>query len=46
MTTATTTTATPKTAATAKDAIALLRADHQAVSALFADYEKTRSGAK
>ena len=48
MTTMTTTTkisATPKTAA-AKDAIELLRADHKAVSSLFADYEKTRSNAK
>lgn len=27
----------------AKDAIALLKADHEAVSALFAEYEKTRS---
>lgn len=29
-----------------KDAIALLKADHEAVSALFADYEKTHSVAK
>ena len=42
----TTTKTTPKTPATPKDAIALLRADHEAVSALFADYEKTRSDAK
>ena len=40
---------TPKTAAAAKtqpapkDAIALLKADHEAVSQLFAEYEKTRS---
>ena len=40
---------TPKTYAAAKtqpapkDAIALLKADHEAVSQLFADYEKTRS---
>ena len=39
----------PKTAAphkaspTSKDAIALLKADHEAVSLLFAEYEKTRS---
>ena len=39
-------TSTPKTPAAAKDAIALLRADHEAVSGLFADYEKTRSDAK
>jgi len=31
---------------TAKDAIALLKADHAKVSALFADYERTRSPAK
>ena len=30
----------------AKDAIALLKADHEAVSALFADYEKTHSSNK
>jgi hemerythrin superfamily protein len=45
MTTATKTTATPKTPA-AKDAIALLRADHRTVSGLFADYEKTDSRKK
>ena len=39
-------TATPKKPAAAKDAIALLKADHDAVSGLFADYEKTRSDAK
>lgn len=32
-----------KAPATAKDAIALLKADHEAVSQLFAEYEKTRS---
>ena len=32
-----------KTPAAAKDAIALLKADHEAVSQLFAEYEKTRS---
>lgn len=42
----TTTKATPKTPAAAKDATALLKADHAAVSDLFEDYEKTRSGAK
>lgn len=31
------------TAATAKDAIALLKADHEAVSQLFAEFESTRS---
>ena len=46
MTTITKTSATPKTTAAAKDAIGLLRADHQAVSGLFADYEKTRSDVK
>lgn len=45
MTTTTKTPATPKTAA-AKDAIALLKADHGAVSDLFADYEKTDSSKK
>ncbi|HET9977249.1 MAG TPA: hemerythrin domain-containing protein [Burkholderiaceae bacterium] len=44
MTTATKTAARSKSNATAGDAIALLRADHVAVSALFAKYEKT-SGA-
>ena len=33
----------PKTAAVAKDAIALLKADHEAVSHLFAEFEKTHS---
>ena len=42
MTTAKTPTAT-HTAATAKDAIALLKADHEAVSQLFAEFESTRS---
>ena len=46
MTTITKTSATPKTTAAAKDAIGLLRADHKAVSGLFADYEKTRSDVK
>lgn len=46
MTTITKTTATPKTATNAKDAIALLRADHEAVSGLFADYEQTDSSKK
>jgi hypothetical protein len=35
-----------KTTAAAKDAIAMLKADHGAVSALFADYEKTESSKK
>ncbi|MDZ4313540.1 MAG: hemerythrin domain-containing protein [Azonexus sp.] len=39
-------TATPKTPAAAKDAIALLKADHAAVSGLFEDYEKTNSNNK
>jgi len=41
-----TTTKTPaasKAPAAAKDAIALLKADHEAVSQLFAEFEKTRS---
>lgn len=46
MTTTTKTAATPKPTAATKDAIAVLKADHQAVSGLFADYEKTRSDAK
>jgi hemerythrin superfamily protein len=33
-----------KTKPAPKDAIALLKADHEAVSQLFAEYEKTRSG--
>ena len=37
------TAAAPKTQPAPKDAIALLKADHEAVSQLFADYEKTRS---
>lgn len=40
------TAATPKTPPAAKDAIALLKADHEMVSGLFAEYEKTRSVAK
>lgn len=46
MTTATKTTTTPKTPAAAKDAIALLKADHGTVSGLFAAYEKTQSSNK
>lgn len=46
MTTTAKTTTTPKTTAAAKDAIALLRADHETVSGLFADYEKTESSNK
>ena len=34
---------TPKSPALAMDAIALLKADHEAVSLLFAEFEKTRS---
>jgi len=45
MTTTKTATA-PKTPAIAKDAIALLKADHEAVSHLFAEFEKTHSVAK
>lgn len=41
--TATKTTASAKTKPAPKDAIALLKADHAAVSQLFAEYEKTRS---
>ncbi len=41
--TATKTTAAHKAAAPAKDAIGLLKFDHEAVSHLFAEYEKTRS---
>ena len=36
-------TATETTASAPKDAIALLKADHEGVSQLFAEYEKTRS---
>lgn len=46
MTTNTKTPAKAKNLAAAKDAIALLRADHEAVSDLFDEYDKTRSGAK
>lgn len=35
-----------KTSAAAKDAIVLLKADHEAVSGLFADYEETDSSKK
>lgn len=41
-----TNTAAPQPKTGAKDAIALLKADHQAVSALFADYEKQNSKTK
>jgi len=44
MTTPTKTAAAPKNTTEAKDAIALLKADHKAVSSLFADYEETDSG--
>ena len=37
------TTTTKTTAPAPKDAIAMLKADHAAVSAMFAEYEKTRS---
>ena len=40
------TSVTPKPPPTAKDAIALLKADHGKVSGLFADYEKTNSSNK
>ena len=46
MTTTTKTTTTTKAPTAAKDAIALLRADHGAVSDLFADYEKADSSKK
>ena len=36
----------PRRSAKMPDAVALLRADHQRVSALFAEYEGTRSAAK
>ena len=36
-------TAAPRKAPVPKDAISLLKADHEAVSQLFAEYEKTRS---
>lgn len=41
-----TTAASAKAKATPKDAIALLKADHEAVSQLFAEFEKTRASAK
>jgi hemerythrin superfamily protein len=41
--TATKTAASPKSGSAAKDAIALLKADHEAVNQLFAEFEKTRS---
>lgn len=43
MTTTTKTTTKPKASETPKDAIALLRADHGAVSALFEEYETAKS---
>ncbi|HEX5738058.1 MAG TPA: hemerythrin domain-containing protein [Hydrogenophaga sp.] len=43
MTTASTKTTTQKAKPAPKDAIALLKADHAAVSKMFAEYEKTRS---
>lgn len=46
MTTLTKRPATAKPHAAAKDAIALLKADHGTVSNLFADYEKTQSSNK
>ncbi|MER2540485.1 MAG: hemerythrin domain-containing protein [Azonexus sp.] len=46
MTTLSKSTSTPKSPAAAKDAIALLKADHGAVSELFADYEKSNSSSK
>jgi len=46
MTTTTKATASSKPNSAAKDAIALLKADHETVSGLFAEYEKTRSVAK
>jgi hemerythrin-like domain-containing protein len=41
--TATKTTANPKSSTASPDAIGMLKADHTAVSHLFAEYEKTRS---
>ena len=46
MTTPTKTTSAATSPGGAKDAIALLKADHATVSDLFADYEKVRSDAK
>ncbi len=46
MTTATKKPANPNNSAKAKDATALLRADHKVVSGLFAEYEKTASTTK
>ncbi len=46
MTTTTKTTAKSKSPAAAKNAIALLKADHATVSGLFAEYEKTDSSKK
>ena len=44
--TTTKTPASPKTTTVAKEAIALLKADHASVSHLFAEFEKTQSVAK
>lgn len=46
MTTTKTTTTTQKAKPAPKDAIAMLKADHVAVSNMFAEYEKSRSVAK
>ncbi|MEO6030292.1 MAG: hemerythrin domain-containing protein [Burkholderiaceae bacterium] len=46
MATATRKTTKPENAPKPQEATALLRADHKAVSALFAEYDKTRSTAK
>lgn len=46
MTTLSKSTSTPRSPATAKDAIALLKADHGTISELFADYEKSNSSNK
>ncbi|HET6598778.1 MAG TPA: hemerythrin domain-containing protein [Burkholderiaceae bacterium] len=46
MATATRKSTKPKSAPKPQEATALLRADHKAVSGLFADYEKTRSTAR
>lgn len=46
MTTITKKTISAKTSATAKDAIALLKADHETVSGLFEEYEKANTSKK
>lgn len=46
MTTLTKKTISAKTSATAKDAIALLKADHETVSGLFEEYEKANTSKK